>query len=113
MDQSIQLPPPSNITRQVATGLNSPLSRSISTTSDRSDIRNPDDTMRQRLGVYRTYLEHEITFVDNEIMALIQRPPSQNPTDDAALMELRDSLKIRYNSLRARLVKVNELMELF
>ena len=61
MDQSIQLPPPSAITRQVATGLNSPLARSTSTASDRSDIRNPDDAMRQRLGVYRTYLEHEIT----------------------------------------------------
>lgn len=112
MDQSIQLPPPSSISRQTAVGLNSPLSRSVSTVSDRSDIRNPDETMRHRLSVYRTYLEHEIQFVDNEIRALIEREPSQNPTQDAALLDLRDSLKIRYNSLRTKLVKVSELLEL-
>jgi len=108
MDQTIQLPPPYSITRQIATGLNSPLSRSVSTGSE---IRNPDETMRDRLGVYRTYLEHELEFVDNEIHALIARAPSQNPTQDHALAELCDGLKIRYNSLRVRLGKVKELLE--
>ena len=64
------------------------------------------------IGVYRTYLEHEIDFVDNEIRALIERAPSQNPTQDAALLDLRESLKVRYNNLRTKLVKVNELLEL-
>lgn len=114
MDQPIRLPAPSNITRQVATGIQTPnsLARSTSTVSDRSDIRNPEETMRNRLGVYRTYLEHEIDFVDNEIRALIERAPSQNPTQDAALLDLRESLKVRYNNLRTKLVKVNELLEL-
>jgi hypothetical protein len=113
MDQSIQLPPPSNITRQTATGIQTPnsLVRSTSTASDRSEIRNPDESMRSRLSVYRTYLEHELEFVDNEIHALIERPPSQDPAQDHALAELRDGLKIRYNGLRVRLGKVKELLE--
>jgi hypothetical protein len=108
MNQTIQLPPPSPITRQIATGLNSPLSRSVSTGSE---IRNPDETMRDRLSVYRTYLEHELEFLDNEIRALIERPPSQDPTQDHAFAVLRDGLKIRYNSLGVRLRKVKELLE--
>lgn len=113
----MQLPAPSTSTlvRQTAIGFaGSPiaLSRSTSTGSDRSgDILPPDETIRRRLVVYRTYLEHESEFVENEIQALIQRPPSQNPGEDQALLELRNSLKVRYNTLRRRLVRVIDLLE--
>lgn len=113
----IQLPAPSNsnLVRQTAVGIaGSPiaLSRSTSTGSDRSgDILPPDETMRRRLVVYRTYLEHESDFVENEIQALIQRPPSQDPAEDHALLDLRNSLKVRYNTLRRRLVRVIDLLE--
>ncbi len=111
----IQLPAPSNnaLIRQTAVGVVGspvPLSRSVSGGSDRSDIVPPDEAMRQRLLVYRTHLEHELDFVDNEIMALIQRPPSQDPAQDAALLDLRNSLKIRYNNLRMKLTRVNDLL---
>jgi hypothetical protein len=68
--------------------------------------------MRQRLVVYRTHLEHELDFVDNEIQALIQRPPSQDPSQEIAFMELRNSLKIRYNTLGKKLMRVNDLLAL-
>jgi len=102
------LPPPLSITRQVATGL---LGSPITLSREASIPSNPDETMRDRLGVYRTYLEHELEFLDNEIHALIERPPSQDPTQDHAFAVLRDGLKIRYNSLRVRLGKVRELLE--
>lgn len=114
MSNSQQLPPPSlSIRRQVATGVSSPisLSREASTTSSRSDIRHPDEVMLERLTHYKVHLEHEIDFVDNEIQALIQRPPSQNPVEDASLLRLRDELKIRYNNLRVKLTRVLALLE--
>jgi hypothetical protein len=115
MSNAQQLPPPSlNITRQVATGLlGSPvtLSREVSTTSNRSDARRPDQVMLENLIHYRVYLEHEIDFLDNEIQALIQRPPSQNPVEDTSLLRLRDELKIRYNNMRAKHVRLLALLE--
>ena len=115
MSNSTPLPPPSlSFQRQTAVGLlGSPitLSREVSTSSSRSDTRHPDEIMRERLTVYRTYLEHEIEFVDNEIQALIERVPSQDPVQEGPFLELRDNLKIRYNGLTAKLTRVIALLE--
>jgi hypothetical protein len=111
----ITLPPPSPATRQVGmTGsVGSPMSlvRSTSTASTASDIRTPEETLREYLNGYKVFLEHEIQFVDNEIRALIERPASDNPAQDGAFLTLRNSLKIRYNTLTNRLRKVNDLLE--
>lgn len=116
MSNALQLPPPSlTVVRQTAVGvLGSPitLSRNTSIGSDRSEIRNPDEVMRERLALYKTHLEHELQFVDNEIQALFQRTPSQDPVEEAALRELRNSLKVRYNRIRVKLTKVSELLEI-
>lgn len=110
-----QLPAPSlNITRQTAIGiLGSPitLSREVSTSSSRSDIRSADELMRERLRAYKEYLDHELEFLFNEIEALIRRAPSQNPVEDSALLELRDGLKVRYNNLRVKHTRVVSLLE--
>lgn len=104
----INLPPPSPATRQVGGGsLGSPLS----ITSTVSEIRSPEETLRDYLNAYKVFLEHEIQFVDNEILALIERPPGDNPAQDGALLTLRDNLKVRYNSLQNRLAKVLSLLE--
>lgn len=110
----IHLPPPSPATRQVGVGtLGSPISlaRSTSTTSTASEIRTPEETLRDSLNAYKLFLEHEIQFVDNEITALIERPPSDNPAQDGAFLTLRNNLKVRYNTLTHRLRKVRELLE--
>jgi hypothetical protein len=115
MSESYSLPPPPlMITRQIATGLlGSPitLSRETSTTSSHNDTRNPNQIMREHLCVYRTYLEHEITFVDNEIQALIVRTPYQDPVQEGHFLDLRDKLKLRYNDLSAKRVRVISLLE--
>lgn len=114
MSEFTELPPPTlSIRRQIATGVLSPiaLSREDSTASSRSDVRHPDEIMRERLLVYKTYLEHEITFVENEIRALIERPPSQDPVQQAVFLELRDNLKVRFNHLSARLPRLVALLE--
>lgn len=111
----ITLPPPSPATRQVGAvgSVGSPMSlvRSTSTASTASDIRTPEETLRDYLNGYKVFLEHEIQFVDNEIMALIERPPSDNPAQDGALLTLRNNLKIRYNTLVNKLRRVNDLLE--
>ena len=115
MSDSNPLPPPSiTITRQTAVGLlGSPitLSREVSTTSSASDVQNPDEVMRQRLILYRNHLQHDIDFVNNEIHALIARAPSENPVEEDMLLNLRDDLKIRYNTLRVRLQRLCDLLE--
>lgn len=113
-DSNFLAPPSLNITRQIATGvLGSPitLSREVSTTSSRSEPRHPDEVMRERLLTYKTQLEHDVEFVNNEIQALIVRTPSQDPVQEAAWLKLRDDLKIRFNTLSARLSRLNLLLE--
>lgn len=111
----INLPPPSPATRQMGTvgSIGSPISivRSTSTASTTSEIRTPEETLRDYLNAYKVFLEHEIQFVDNEIRALIERPPSDNPAEDGALLTLRNNLKIRYNTLTNKMRKVNDLLE--
>lgn len=111
----ISLPPPSPVTRQVGTTgsiIGSPVSitQSISSVST-PEVRNPEETLRDYLHAYKVFLEHEIQFIDNEIRALIERPPSDNPAEDGALLTLRNNLKIRYNTLTNKLRKVNDLLE--
>lgn len=108
----LRLAPPSPATRQTGIAIGSPmiLSRSTTDGSDLSDTQNPETSLRHRLLVFKVHLEHEIDFLDSEIHALIERPPSQNPVEDAALLELRDNLKIRYNTFRTRLVRVDDLL---
>lgn len=112
---SSHLPAPTHeeLTRQTAVGIASspvPLSRSVSTASDSSDIVHPDEAMRRRLHVYRTFLEHELDFLDTEIRELIQRPVSEDRIQEAAFLELRNGLKIRYNNIRVKLSRVNDLL---
>lgn len=114
MSESTHLPPPPlSIRRQIATGVVSPitLSREESLASSRSDVRHPDEIMRERLLVYKTYLEHEIQFTETEIRALIERPPSLDPVQQSTFEQLRDNLKVRYNSLSAKLPRVVALLE--
>ena len=110
----INLPPPSPATRQVGVSLvGSPISltRSTSSISGQSDIRTPEESLRDSLGVYKSFLLHEIQFIDSEITALIERSPDPNPSQEAALMQLRNGLKIRFNTLQTRLSRVNALLE--
>jgi hypothetical protein len=110
----ISLPVPSPATRQVGISLmGSPISlaRSTSSLSAQSDIRTPEESLRDSLSAYKTFLTHEIEFVDNEITALIERAPDPNPSQQAAFLQLRQGLKIRFNSLQIRLARVNDLLE--
>jgi len=110
----INLPPPSPATRQVGislVGLPIVLSRSTSSISNQSDIRTPEESLRDALQVYKNFLEREIQFVDSEITALIERPTGQDVAQDAALLQLRNGLKIRYNNLQTRLMRLNALVE--
>lgn len=99
---SLAIPPPA--TRQVGlSSLGSPLelTRSI---SNRSDVQTPEENIKQRLQVYKTYLEHEVDFIDSEIRALVGEI-------DPAFMDLRNGLKIRFNTLQTKLARVNALLE--
>lgn len=110
----IHLPPPSPATRQVGISLaGSPISlaRSTSSLSNQSDIRSPEEVLRDNLIAYKTFLEHEIDFVNNEINALIQRAPSDDPCLDTSFLQLRNGLKIRYNRLTLRLSRTKALLE--
>ncbi len=108
------LPPPIGLLRQVGVheiGSPIPLSRSSSVGSQEVSYENPDDMMRRRLLTYKTYLEHEIDFIGNEITAIIERVPGDNAHDTQVLEELKDSLKIRYNTLQKRYIRVKDLLE--
>jgi hypothetical protein len=110
----INLPPPSPATRQVGVSMmGSPISltRSTSSVSGQSDIRTPEESLRDSLAAYKSFLLREIQFVDSEIIALIERAPDPNPNQEAALQQLRNGLKIRYNNLQTRLARVNALLE--
>lgn len=100
---SLSIPPPA--TRQVGVSImGSPLSRSV------SDTQTPEESLRQRLQVYKTYLEHEIQFVESEIQAILDMPI--RPLEEHnAFMDLRNGLKIRFNTLQTKLSRVNALLE--
>lgn len=105
---------PSPPTRQTGVGiLGSPisLSRSVSLTSNSTDTRTPEEVLRDNLLVYKTFLEHEIQFIDSEINALIERPISGDSHLDASFMTLRNGLKIRFNTLQVKKARVDSLLE--
>lgn len=107
----MDLPPPTNISRQVGipdTG--SPIQLSRGSSGSNSPV-NPDTAMRLRLVSYKVYLEHEIDFVSNEIRALGQRDPSGDAFEEQILSELCDGLKIRFNALQVRLTRSVALLE--
>jgi len=108
----MDLPPPTDLTRQ--TGIGSPivLSRGTTNGSDLSDIRSPDEEIRCKLLAYKTYLEHESDFLDNEIRALMERQPSLDRLEERAFADLRTSLKVRFNSVQRKLYCVRELLAL-
>ena len=110
----INLPPPSPATRQVGVSLvGSPISltRSTSSISGQSDIRTPEESLRDSLSVYKSFLLHEIQFIDSEIAALIERAPDPDTHQQIAMLQLRNGLKIRFNTLQTRLARVNALLE--
>lgn len=110
----INLPPPSPATRQVGVSLvGSPISltRSTSSVSGQSDIRTPEETLRDSLTAYKSFLLHEIAFIDNEITELIERAPDTDTRQQLAFLQLRNGLKIRFNNLQTRLTRVNALLE--
>ena len=105
---------PSPPTRQIGIGImGSPLSlsRSVSLASNTTDNRTPEEVLRDNLTAYKTFLEHEIQFIDNEIHALIERPSSGDSHLDASFMTLRNSLKIRFNTLVTKKNRVDSLLE--
>lgn len=96
---TLSIPPPA--TRQIGvSSLGSPLELVRSS----SDTQTPEESLKQRLQVYKTYLEHEVEFIDSEIRAL-------SGEIDPAFMDLRNGLKIRYNTLQTKLARVNALLE--
>jgi hypothetical protein len=108
--QSINLPPPpTDLLRQV--GISSPTARSISTASSHSEIRTPDETIYQKLMVYKHYLQHERDFVDGEIQALTNNTPGETPREQASFLRLREELKVRYNNITLKLSRVNALLD--
>ena len=111
--QPLNLPMPTDLSRQVGVSdAGSPLSLSRGSSIVSSPRpENPDQAMRRRLQIYKTYLEHEIEFVGNEITALLHRDRTQDSFDESTLDELRDGLKIRHNTLMTRLGKVKELLD--
>ena len=114
-NEFINLAIPSPPTRQVgvSSDIGSPivLSRGVSGQSDLSIIQTLEESIRYRLEAYKTYLEHEVLFLDTEILALTNRVPGSNTQENVALLELQDDLKIRYNSTQKKLSRVNALLE--
>lgn len=113
-DHHLNLPIPFGLRRQVGvTEVGSPLtiSRGSSIGSPRVLPENQDEAMRVRLLSYKTYLEHDLDFVDSEISALIQRIRGPNRREETLLDELLDGLKVRHNSLQARLTRTKALLE--
>ena len=109
----MELPPPTDFSRQVGVSSpTSPLSRATTYSSDRSEIHHPDHEMREHLLRYKTFLEHEITFVDSEIQALLDKKPSEDTAEEQQWLQLRQNLKVRYNTLQHRLARVRALLEL-
>ncbi len=106
----MSLPPPTDLSRQVGIGSPIALSRGSSTGTDLSDIRSPDEEMRYRLLAYKTYLEHESDFLNNEITALIERQPGTDRYEERILADLRTSLKVRFNGIQRRLQCVRDLL---
>lgn len=110
----LNLPIPFGLRRQVGvTEVGSPLtiSRGSSIGSPRVVPENQDEAMRVRLLTYKTYLEHDMDFVDNEITALIRRIRSPNQEEETLLDQLLDGLKVRHNTLQARLTRTKALLE--
>jgi hypothetical protein len=110
----MNLPIPIGLSRQVGVSdMGSPLtiSRGSSVTSPRVLPDNQDETMRQHLLNYKTYLEHDIDFVNSEIFALINRVPGPNQQEETLLEELKEGLKVRFNTLQARLTRTKALLE--
>lgn len=108
------LPTPIDLSRQVGVSSpspNTPISRSTTVSSDRSEIRHPDVEILHRLTIYKTYLEHESTFVNTEICALIDREVGNDVQQEQQLLQLRQSLKLRFNTLQIRLSRVRALLD--
>ena len=108
----MNLPPPSSIdlTRQTcvsSSGSPIALSRSSSTGSDRSI----EESLRVRLESYLIFLQHEIDFISNEIQALIDRIPGPDRLLEDSFLDLRDRLKIRFNRLQLKKVRLLSLLE--
>jgi hypothetical protein len=63
------------------------------------------------LLAYKTFLEHELQFLESEIHALIHREPDENPRQEAAMLTLRDGLKVRYNTQSVKMVRIQALLD--
>ena len=102
---SLSIPPPA--TRQIGisvTGSPLELTRSVSST------QTPEESLKQRLQVYKTHLEHELEFISSEIQAILDMP-FLSLSENQAFMDLRNGLKIRLNTLQVKLFRVNALLE--
>jgi hypothetical protein len=97
----MELPPPTDLSRQ--TGIGSPITLSRGTSTGSDEIRSPEEEMRSKLLVYKTYLEHETDFLDKEITALLNQ-------GEWGLV-LRTRLKVRYNTVQRRLHCVVQLLD--
>ncbi len=107
----INLPPPPPATRQAGVGFRgSPISLSRGSSSI-SDTRTPEEVVRDSLVAYKMFLEHEIQFLESEISALIERQPDQNPRQEAAMLTLRNGLKIRFNTQSVKMARINALLD--
>jgi hypothetical protein len=113
-DHHLNLPIPVGLRRQVGiSDIGSPLtiSRGSSIGSPRVLPDNQDEAMRCRLLAYKTFLEHDLDFVDSEISALLTRVHGANQQEETLLDELLDGLKVRHNTLHVRLTRTKALLE--
>lgn len=104
------LPPPIQLTRQTGvSSAGSPISlpRSTSTTSQLS----VEDSLRAQLESYLIFLQREIDFIGNEIQALIERIPGNDPVQEESFLRLRGGLKVRFNKLQRKKEGVINLLE--
>lgn len=107
----MNLPPPNTLPRQTAIGLPTSPRHELYVRSNLQESFSVDHDMRRRLEAYKTFLDHELDFFQNEIHALQSRNPSVDPIEERALSSLCEGLKVRWNTLQARLAKVKSLLD--
>lgn len=107
----INLPPPSPARRHVAPeSIGSPLLASPGGLSIR-ESRSIEETLRETLLAYMMFLEHELQFLESEIAALIERQIGETPREEAAMLTLRNGLKVRYNTQSVKMARVKALLD--
>ena len=110
MSQAPSLPPPTDCSRQV--GLSEPPSPIPLYRSRSVEKVHPDALLRNHLYKYKSYLDHEIPFISQEVQCLIERKPTDIVADEQILNKLQEGLKVRLIALKHRLELVETLLRM-